>query len=114
MIVVSSLVTVMRRAEPSTSRPTSESFMPISLETTWPPVTNARSSRNALRRSPKNGALTATARMVLRTELTTRVDSASPSMSSATISTGLFAWTIFSSSGSRSASAEIFSRYSRM
>ena len=44
---------------------------------------------NALRRSPKNGDLTATTLMVLRIELTTRVDSASPSTSSATISSGL-------------------------
>ena len=44
---------------------------------------------NALRRSPKNGDLTATTVKVLRIELTTRVDSASPSTSSATISSGL-------------------------
>jgi hypothetical protein len=88
--------------------------MPTSEETTVPPVTAARSSRNALRRSPKYGALTATARIVLRTELTTSVDSASPSTSSATITTGLPAWAIFSRIGSRSLSEEILSRYSRM
>ena len=43
----------------------------------------------ALRRSPKPGALTATALNVPRSELTTSVASASPSTSSATISSGL-------------------------
>jgi hypothetical protein len=79
-----------------------------------PPVTTARSSRNALRRSPKYGALTATARIVLRTEFTTSVDRASPSTSSAMISTGLEAWATFSRIGSRSFRDEILSRYSRM
>ena len=67
----------------------------------------------ALRRSPKNGDLTATTRRVLRIELTTRVDSASPSTSSATISSGLPSARTFSSSGSRSVMAPIFSRCSR-
>ena len=43
----------------------------------------------ALRRSPKPGALTAATLTVLRIALTTRVDSASPSTSSATMSSGL-------------------------
>ena len=59
----------------------------------------------ALRRSPKPGALTATEVNVPRILLTTRVDSASPSTSSATMSSGLPACTTFSSSGSRSATA---------
>ena len=67
----------------------------------------------ALRRSPKNGDLTATTRSVLRIELTTSVDSASPSTSSATISSGLPSARTFSSSGSRSVIALIFSRCSR-
>ncbi len=62
---------------------------------------------NALRRSPKNGDFTATTLMVLRMELTTRVDSASPSTSSATMSSGRAPVpSTFSSSGSRSARAE--------
>ena len=65
-----------------------------------------------MRRSPKNGALTATTSKVLRTALTTRVDSASPSTSSAMISSGRFCSMTFSSSGSRSASALILSRTS--
>ena len=111
-IVVLSLSTTTRRAEPSTSRPTSRSSKPTSGLTTWPPVTTARSSRNALRRSPKNGALTATAFSVLRIALTTNVESASPSTSSATISSGLPLSATFSSSGSRSGSELIFSRCS--
>ena len=61
----------------------------------------------ALRRSPKPGALTATALIVARILLTTRVDSASPSTSSAMISSGLPDCTTFSRIGSRSATAEI-------
>ncbi len=58
----------------------------------------------ALRRSPKPGALTATALKVPRILFTTRVDRASPSTSSAMISSGLeeLVWMTFSSSGSRS------------
>ena len=106
--VVSSLVTVTRRTRPSTSRPIWSSLSPTSGATTWPPDTIARSSRNALRRSPKNGAFTATAGNVLRMALTTRVDSASPSTSSAMISSGLDSWMTFSSSGSRSDRLLIF------
>jgi len=67
------------------------------------------SSNIALRRSPKPGALTATALNVPRILLTTRVDSASPSTSSATIRSGFDApaWMIFSRSGSSSEIAEI-------
>ena len=61
----------------------------------------------ALRRSPKPGALTATTLNVPRILLTTSVDSASPSTSSAMMSSGLPALTTFSSSGSTSAMAEI-------
>ncbi len=70
----------------------------------------------ALRRSPKPGALTATALNVPRILLTTRVESASPSTSSAMISSGLLApaWMIFSSSGSMSAMAEILPWWMRM
>ncbi len=62
----------------------------------------------ALRRSPKPGAFTATTLMVLRIELTTSVDSAWPSTSSAMISSGLASCSTFSRSGSSSSIAEIF------
>ncbi len=109
-IVVSSLVTTTRRALPSRSRPASLSVTPMSAVITVPAVTTARSSRNALRRSPKNGAFTATALMVLRIEFTTRVESDSPSISSAMIRTGLPDSAIFSSSGRNSGRELIFSR----
>ena len=56
----------------------------------------------ALRRSPKPGALTATELNVPRILLTTSVARASPSTSSAMISSGLPVCMTFSSSGSRS------------
>ena len=68
----------------------------------------------ALRRSPKPGALTATDLKVPRILLTTRVDSASPSTSSAMISSGLPDWMTFSSSGSRSLTVDTFELTSRM
>ena len=67
-----------------------------------------------LRRSPNAGALTATAVNVPRILFTTRVDSASPSTSSARMNSGLPVAMTFSSSGSRSAIAEIFPWCSRM
>ena len=113
-ITVSSLLTTTRRADPSTSRPTSRNESPTSGLTTWPPVTMAKSSRNALRRSPKNGALTATAFSVLRIALTTSVESGSPSTSSAITSSGLPASATFSSSGRRSGNELILSRCNRI
>jgi hypothetical protein len=68
----------------------------------------------ALRRSPKPGALTATDLKVPRILLTTRVDSASPSTSSAMIRSGLPAWMTFSSSGSRSLTVDTLELTSRM
>ena len=56
----------------------------------------------ALRRSPKPGALTATELNVPRILLTTSVASASPSMSSAMMSSGLPDCITFSSTGIRS------------
>ena len=55
---------------------------------TVPPVRTAISSRIALRRSPKPGALTAATLTIPRMLLTTSVASASPSMSSAIINRG--------------------------
>ncbi len=106
-MVVVSLVATTRRAVPSTSRPTESSDSPTSSATTWPPVRMAMSCSIALRRSPKPGALTATALKVPRTLLTTSVDSASASTSSAMIISGLLSPTTFSSSGSRSETLEI-------
>ena len=68
----------------------------------------------ALRRSPKPGALTATDLNRPRILFTTSVARASPSTSSAMITSGLLAWTTLSSSGRRSLFAEIFELTIRM
>ena len=68
----------------------------------------------ALRRSPNPGALTATEVNVPRILLTTRVARASPSTSSAMITSGLPACTTFSSTGRMSCTLEIFLPTSRM
>ncbi len=65
------------------------------------------SSSMALRRSPKPGALTATDLKVPRTLLTMRVARASPSTSSAMMTSGLPPCMTFSRIGSRSLTAEI-------
>ncbi|MNN47685.1 hypothetical protein D3C81_1621180 [compost metagenome] len=62
----------------------------------------------ALRRSPKPGALTAATLTMPRMLLTTRVARASPSTSSATISSGRPALATASSTGSISRMLEIF------
>ena len=74
------------RASPSV---TFSSLMPRSSEMSWPPVRMAMSSSIALRRSPKPGALTAATFRPPRSLLTTSVASASPSTSSAMMSSGL-------------------------
>ena len=65
------------------------------------------SSSMALRRSPKPGAFTATDLNVPRILLTTSVASASPSTSSAMMTSGFPPCITFSSTGSRSFTAEI-------
>ena len=73
-----------------------------------PPVRIAMSSSMALRRSPKPGAFTAQVLRMPRMLFTTRVASASPSTSSAMISSGRPALATCSSTGSRSRMLEIF------
>ena len=107
-IVVSSLVTMTLRAVPIRSRVAFSSLRPTSSETTVAPVRIAMSWSMALRRSPNPGALTATERKVPRILFTTSVASASPSTSSAMISSGLPLCMTFSRIGSRSLTAEIF------
>jgi hypothetical protein len=95
-------------ARPSISSVTFSSLMPRSSEITEPPVRMAMSSSMALRRSPKPGALTAAILRPPRSLLTTRVASASPSTSSATIRSGLPDWTTASSTGSMACRLESF------
>ena len=113
MIVVESLSTTIRRAWPSTSRPTLSSLSPTSSLTTSPPVSTAMSASIALRRSPNPGAFTAATGRSPRILFTTSVDSASPSTSSATTSSGFLDWAICSSSGRKSAIEEILPACSR-
>ena len=104
-MVVSSLVTMTRRALPSRSMVAFSSLRPISSLMTWAPVRTAMSCSISLRRSPKPGAFTATEVNVPRILLTTRVARASPSTSSAMISSGLPVCMTFSSTGTRSCTA---------
>src|SRR3954467_4870749 len=108
MIVVFSLPTSMRLAWPRSASVTFSSVRPTSSEITLPPVRIAMSSSIALRRSPKPGALTATTFRMPRMVLTTSVASASPSTSSATISSGRPDLATCSSVGSRSRMLLIF------
>ena len=88
MIVVVSLSIVIFLAEPRSAIVRLSSVTPRSSVIARPPVRMAMSSSIALRRSPKPGALTAAAFSVPRSLLTTSVASASPSMSSAMMSSG--------------------------
>ena len=74
---------------------------------TTPPVKIAISSSIALRRSPNPGAFTATAFNVPRRRFTTNVANASPSTSSAMITSSLPSFTTFSRAGNKSAITEI-------
>ena len=71
---------------------TFSSLMPRSSLISVPPVRTAMSPSMALRRSPKPGALTAQTLSTPRSLLTTSAARASPSTSSAMISSGLPGW----------------------
>ena len=79
-----------------------------SLETYVPPVRTAMSLSISLRRSPKPGALTQTQLKLPRRRLTSRVDSASPSTSSAMMNSFWPPLTICSRIGRISWMEEIF------
>ena len=86
MMVVFSFSTSTFFASPRSFSVAFSSDRPTSSEITVPPVRTAMSCSMALRRSPKPGALTAATLTIPRMVLTTSVASASPSTSSATIS----------------------------
>ena len=86
---------------------TLSSLRPTSSLMTVPPVRIAISSSIALRRSPKPGALTASALNVPRNLLTTMVARASPSRSSAMMTICLPCFTTCSRTGRISATEEI-------
>ena len=87
--------------------------MPSSSVTTWPPVSTPMSASISLRRSPKPGAFTATQRRAPRSLFTTSVARASPSTSSAMMSSGSPVRATCSRSGSRSFMTPIFLSVSR-
>ena len=107
-MMVFSLSTLTWRARPSWLSWVSFSSRPTSSEITWPPVKVAMSTSISLRRSPKPGALTATQVKVPRSLLRIKVVRASPSTSSAMMSSFLPDWTTCSSRGRISWMLEIF------
>ena len=101
-IVVLSLSMVTFFALPRSSILMFSSLIPRSSVIARPPVRIAMSSSMFLRRSPKPGALTAAPCNVPRSLLTIKVASASPSTSSATMSSGRPMRATCSRTGSRS------------
>mmetsp|Transcript_26968 Transcript_26968/g.72355 ORF Transcript_26968/g.72355 Transcript_26968/m.72355 type:complete len:213 (+) Transcript_26968:878-1516(+) len=99
-MTVSSLEMVIVLQVPSALKSAVSSLSPTSSAITVPPVSTAMSCRVALRLSPKPGAFTAATFMLARSLLTTSVASASPSTSSATITSGLCVLTTCSRRGS--------------
>ena len=106
--VVSSLVAETRLHRPRSSIVILSSFRPASSLITIPPVRIAISSSICFRRSPNPGAFTARMFKVPRSLFTTKVASASPSTSSATITRFLVTCKILSKEGSNSLTAVIF------
>mmetsp|Transcript_2176 Transcript_2176/g.3415 ORF Transcript_2176/g.3415 Transcript_2176/m.3415 type:complete len:250 (-) Transcript_2176:492-1241(-) len=102
IMVVSSLPTTTRSADPSISIVTLSREMPTSSATYVAPVAMAISWRYAFRRSPKAGALMAARSRTPRSLFTTRADKASPATSSATMNSGSFVFTICSRIGIKS------------
>ena len=87
--MVSSLVIVMEPVEPSSSAVTRSSLISSSSVKTVPPARIAKSPRMDLRLSPKPGALTAATWSCPRSLLRIQAAKASPSISSAIITSGL-------------------------
>ena len=93
---------------PSISNVVLSSLKPLSSETTVPLVKMAISSSIAFLLSPNPGAFTAATFNAPLILLTTRVERASPSTSSAIIIKGFPVFAVCSSTGSKSFIAEIF------
>ena len=108
MTVALSLFRTTLLAVPRSSMEAPSSERPTSSDITVPPVNIAISSSIAFLLSPKPGALQAAAFTIPLRLLTTKVASASPSMSSAIIKSGLPAFATDSSKGNKSLILEIF------
>mmetsp|Transcript_26067 Transcript_26067/g.66112 ORF Transcript_26067/g.66112 Transcript_26067/m.66112 type:complete len:433 (+) Transcript_26067:118-1416(+) len=113
-MTVSSLEMVIFLQVPRHAMSAVSSFMPMSSEMTVPPVRTAMSCRVALRLSPKPGALMAATLTPPRSLFTTSVASASPSTSSAMITSGFCTLTTCSRRGRSDCSVETFFSTRRM
>ena len=113
-MTVFSLSTVIRLAVPRSLMSTFSNLTPISSVITVPPVRIAISFSISFLRSPKPGALIAHTFKVPLNLFTTRVANASPSTSSAIITSGLPPFATFSNNGSMSFMLEIFFSCSRI
>mmetsp|Transcript_36612 Transcript_36612/g.80411 ORF Transcript_36612/g.80411 Transcript_36612/m.80411 type:complete len:209 (+) Transcript_36612:746-1372(+) len=113
-MIVSSLEMVTFLAVPRHENSAVSSFMPTSSAMTVALVSTAMSCSVALRLSPKPGALTAATLTPPRSLFTTSVAKASPSTSSAMITSGFCIFTTCSRSGSIDWSEETFFSTSRM
>ena len=114
MMVVLSLDTMTFFAVPRSAIVVPSRLPPVASVTGAAPVSTPMSSIIALRRSPKPGALTATHGNEPRRRFTTSVARASPSTSSAMITSGRPDWATCSSSGIMSLMDEIFFSCTRM
>ena len=112
--VVLFLATMIRSALPRLDGPWAFRSAPWSLNRGVAPVRTAMSSSCSPISSPNPGAFTATALTTLLTTFRTRVARASPSMSLATIRSGLFCCTLASREGSRSCAELIVWSVSRI
>ena len=108
MIVALSLFNTTLFDVPKSSTVAPSSVNPTSSEITVPPVKIAISSSIAFLLSPKPGALQAAALTIPLRLLTTKVASASPSISSAIIKRGFPALATDSSKGNKSLIFDIF------
>mmetsp|Transcript_11690 Transcript_11690/g.19676 ORF Transcript_11690/g.19676 Transcript_11690/m.19676 type:complete len:280 (-) Transcript_11690:408-1247(-) len=113
-MIVSSFEIVTFFAVPRQENSAVSSFMPTSSEMTVAFVSTAMSCNVAFRLSPKPGALTAATLTPPRSLFTTSVASASPSTSSATMTSAFCILTTCSRRGSIAWSDEIFFSTSRM
>ncbi len=107
-MIVFSLPTSILFACPKSSILIVSNFKPTSSEITVAPVRIAISSSIAFLLSPKPGALTATVFKMPRILFTTKVASASPSISSAIIRRGRLDFATCSNAGRRSLILDIF------
>ena len=114
MMIVLSLVTSIRVAEPRSSILTFSSLRPSSSATTVPPVKIAISSIIAVRRSPKPGALTVQHLITPLSVLITNVANASPSRSSVMMNRGRPTLATCSSTGKISLILLIFLLYNKI